>query len=91
MLSPRNSHNDHFVDETLIGDKGNTLGAGQECDLSPWILDSQILQKGQFHYDVAEIPIFNDEYALHFCLHGTADGGAQPIHKPHERAQNGFD
>src|ERR1700728_3762591 len=71
VLRPRNSHNDPFVDEPLVGEKRNTLGAGQKCDMGAWILNSQILQKTQFHYDVAELPVFDYKYALHFP--GCAD------------------
>jgi hypothetical protein len=52
-------------------------------------LNSQILQKRQFHYDVAKVPVFKDQYALHIagC---RRDGTTQPIHYPHDWAQNAF-
>jgi hypothetical protein len=73
----------------LIGEEWDALGAGQKRNVGVRIMKPQVLQKGQFHDDVAEIPVFNDQYSLHLLRRVT--GGAQAIYEPHDRAQNRFD
>src|ERR1700730_4078707 len=91
MLRPWNTRINYFIHNVLLSEEGSCLGTSQKDDICFWVLRSQILKERRQHYDVAQIPVFDNEYAADFGRGIGTRQHAQMTQRRNNWAQDGID
>src|ERR1700730_13470191 len=91
MLRPWNTRINYFIHNVLLSEEGSCLGTSQKDDICFWVLRSQILKERRQHYDVAQIPVFDNENAADFGRSIGTRRRAPMTQRRETRAHHGID